>query len=176
MSYTKADSGTGAGNFANSTLYLMSRAGSALFGTGDLDELAIYNRRAERRRRSPSTPTATAPTGARSPRFTTTPNPRPPNQTVTFDASGSSDPDGSITKYEWDLDGNGTYETDTGTSPTVDHDATPPRATYNVGLRVTDSDAATDVDTNDRRASSATSRQRPPSPPRPNPVDRWARR
>ncbi len=42
--YTKLDSGTGAGNFANSTLYLMSRAGTSLFGNGDLDEVAIYNR------------------------------------------------------------------------------------------------------------------------------------
>lgn len=30
------------GNFANSTLYLMSRAGSSLFGSGTLDEVAIY--------------------------------------------------------------------------------------------------------------------------------------
>ena len=29
------------------------------------------------------------------------------------------DPDGSIAQYEWDLDGNGTYETDTGTTRTV---------------------------------------------------------
>ena len=33
-----------AGSFANSTLYFMSRAGTALFGAGDLDEVAIYNR------------------------------------------------------------------------------------------------------------------------------------
>jgi len=39
---------------------------------------------------------------------------------VSFDASGSSDPDGSIAKYEWDLDGNGTFETSTATSPVVD--------------------------------------------------------
>ena len=35
---------------------------------------------------------------------------------MTFDASASADPDGTIAKYEWDLDGNGTYETDTGTT------------------------------------------------------------
>lgn len=29
--------------------------------------------------------------------------------TVNFDASGSSDPDGSITNYKWDFDGNGDY-------------------------------------------------------------------
>ena len=42
VSYTKAENGTGAGSFANSTLYFMSRAGSALFGAGTLDELAVY--------------------------------------------------------------------------------------------------------------------------------------
>jgi hypothetical protein len=36
---------------------------------------------------------------------------------VTFDASGSRDEDGTITKFEWDLDGDGTYERDTGSSP-----------------------------------------------------------
>jgi hypothetical protein len=35
---------------------------------------------------------------------------------ITFDASASSDSDGTIVKYEWDLDGNGTYETNTGTT------------------------------------------------------------
>ena len=38
-------------------------------------------------------------------------------QAVAFDASGSRDPGGAITKYEWDLDGNGSYETVTGTTP-----------------------------------------------------------
>ena len=33
-----------------------------------------------------------------------------------FNGSASSDPDGTIAKYEWDLDGNGTYETNTGTT------------------------------------------------------------
>ena len=42
--YVKTKSGTGAGNFANSSLYFMSRAASALFGSGDLDEVALYNR------------------------------------------------------------------------------------------------------------------------------------
>jgi phage gp45-like len=44
VGYTKLNSGTGAGNFANSTLYFMSRAASSLFGKGNLDEVAIYNR------------------------------------------------------------------------------------------------------------------------------------
>ena len=40
---TKGTSGTGAGNFANSTLNFMSRNGSSLFGKGSLDEVAIYD-------------------------------------------------------------------------------------------------------------------------------------
>ena len=43
MPFVKAASGTGAGAFADSTLYFMSRAQTALFGAGTLDELAVYN-------------------------------------------------------------------------------------------------------------------------------------
>ena len=42
-----------------------------------------------------------------------------PRRTVTFDASGSTDPEGLGLRYEWDLDGNGSFETPGGTSPTV---------------------------------------------------------
>ncbi len=48
VSYQQEGAAGGQGNFANSTLYLMSRAGSSLFGTGTLDQLAIYNQAAER--------------------------------------------------------------------------------------------------------------------------------
>jgi hypothetical protein len=40
---------------------------------------------------------------------------------VKLDASGSSDPDGSITHYRWDLDGDGSMETDGGTNPVLTH-------------------------------------------------------
>ena len=116
--YTKRDSGTGAGTFANSTLYIMSRAGAALFGAGDLDEVALYNRAlsaATIDEHYASYGTNRRPVA----RFTITPNRPEPNQTVTFNGSSSSDPDGTITKYEWDLDGNGSYETNTGTTPTA---------------------------------------------------------
>ncbi|GAA0203848.1 PKD domain-containing protein [Halobaculum roseum] len=60
--------------------------------------------------------------------------------TLTFDASGASDGDGSIRRYEWDLDGDG--DTD-ATGRTVER--TVERAgTYEVVLRVTDDDGATD--------------------------------
>jgi hypothetical protein len=39
------------------------------------------------------------------------------SQPVSFDASGSSDPEGLQLRYEWDLDGNGSFETAGGTNP-----------------------------------------------------------
>ena len=43
VSFQQESAATGQGAFANSTLYLMSRDDSSLFGNGALDELAIYN-------------------------------------------------------------------------------------------------------------------------------------
>jgi len=65
---------------------------------------------------------------------------------VMFDASASRDEGGSITKYEWDLDGDGTYERDSGTAPVVTHtyDA-PDRVT--VTVRVHDDDGKATDDT-----------------------------
>ena len=79
-------------------------------------------------------------------RFTATPNPVATGQTVTFNGSTSSDPDGSITKYEWDLDGNGTYETNTGSTPTATR-AYATEGTDRCGLRVTDNLFGTDTET-----------------------------
>ncbi|NOG53262.1 MAG: S8 family serine peptidase [Planctomycetes bacterium] len=65
---------------------------------------------------------------------------------VDFDASGSYDPDGTITDYSWDYDGDGTYDESTGSSPyaqfiyTVAND-------YVAMVRVTDNEGATDTDT-----------------------------
>lgn len=49
------------------------------------------------------------------------PNPVVAGAAVTFSAGGSVDPDGTIVDHLWDLDGNGTFETDTGAAPTVSH-------------------------------------------------------
>ena len=75
-------------------------------------------------------------------RLTVSPGVALPGQPVSF-RSESSDTGGSITKYEWDLDGNGSFETDTGATPTA-----PPRsyaspATLTIKLRVTDNQGFT---------------------------------
>lgn len=62
-------------------------------------------------------------------------------QQVTFSGAASTD-DGSIAKYEWDLDGNGSFERSTGTTPTVSTSFPTPGAPV-VRLRVTDNDGAT---------------------------------
>ena len=68
--------------------------------------------------------------------------PGPDRTAVSFDASGSADPDGTITKYEWDLDGNGSYETNTGATATTSKTYAS-ASTPTIGLRVTDNDGAT---------------------------------
>lgn len=74
--------------------------------------------------------------------FTATPDEGDRGLVVSFDASASSDSDGSIVLYEWDYDGDGTYDySDSG--PTTNH-------TYNdsggfeATLRVTDDTDLTD--------------------------------
>jgi PKD repeat protein len=143
VAFTKNDSGTGQGNFANSQLYFMSRAASSLFGAGDLDEVALYNRAL-----SASTISGHFGGNAQSPTssFTATPDPAETGQTVSFNGSASSDPDGTIAKYEWDLDGNGSFETNTGTTATTTHTYATP-GTVTVGLRVTDNAGNTDTST-----------------------------
>jgi hypothetical protein len=56
--------------------------------------------------------------------------------TAAFDASGSALPDASIERYDWDLDGDGSFETSTGTSPRVDRSYGTPGG-VDVGVRVT---------------------------------------
>ena len=46
--------------------------------------------------------------------------------TVNFDASGSSDPETAALHYWWDLDGDGDFETDGGTTATINHEYTDP--------------------------------------------------
>ena len=56
---------------------------------------------------------------------------------VLFDASGSFDTDGTVDRYDWDLDGNGSYETSTGSDPTASMTYANP-GSVTVRVRVTD--------------------------------------
>ena len=66
--------------------------------------------------------------------FTMTPPSAITGQRVDFDGLGSNDPDGIIMAWDWDLDGDGTFETSGGTP---DHTYASP-GTVTVQLRVTD--------------------------------------
>jgi PKD domain len=71
-----------------------------------------------------------------------TPNPAVINQAVALSGAASTD-DRAIVKYEWDLNGDGVYETNTGSVPTSSTMfATLGQA--KVGLQVTDDDGAVD--------------------------------
>ena len=70
--------------------------------------------------------------------FTSTPETAETDETVTFDAAGSYDPDGTLVSYVWDFgDGN------TASGVTVDHAYTQD-GTYLVTLTVTDNDGYND--------------------------------
>ena len=61
-----------------------------------------------------------------------------PGEPIAFSAAGSSD-DEAISRYEWDLDGDGSYETDTGGSATASRTFEAAGA-RTARVRVTDSD------------------------------------
>ena len=64
--------------------------------------------------------------------------------TVSFNGTGSSDPDGQALTYAWDLDADGAFDDSTSATPSFTY--TQP-GTYNVQLRVTDPPGASDTDT-----------------------------
>lgn len=62
--------------------------------------------------------------------------------TVSFDGSGSSDPDGDALTYAWDLDGDGQYDDSAVQKPSFVYTV---GGTYNVRLKVTDSAGGSSV-------------------------------
>ncbi len=72
------------------------------------------------------------------------PSPVAAGRSVLLDSSASTDADGGIVRYDWDLDGNGTFETTTGGTPTLSH-AYPNAGSFNVAVRVRDDRGATSV-------------------------------
>ena len=77
-------------------------------------------------------------------RFEVKENPVALEDEVKFDASESSDADGDIAEYAWDLNGNRTFEADGGDEPTIKHSYSRP-GEYKVRLRVTGPDGETAV-------------------------------
>ena len=69
------------------------------------------------------------------------PNPQTAGLAVTFSDNGSYDPDGTITKYEWDWDNNGTWD---ATGASVNHTWTT-AGTDHVQFRVTDNAGLTAI-------------------------------
>ena len=105
--------------------------------------------------------------------FTTSPNPALTGQIVSFNGVASSDPDGFIARYEWDLDGNGSFETDSGGTPTTSGSYSSPGALA-VRLRVTDGTGATGETTRSLQINPfppppISSVQPPVVPPQPEP-------
>ena len=86
-------------------------------------------------------PTTTDGNEAPSAAFSYTPAAPNASETVTFDASNSTDADGEITEYAWDFDGDGVVENTT--SDPVTTYAYPENGTYTATLTVTDNDSAT---------------------------------
>lgn len=73
--------------------------------------------------------------------FTVSPQPLYDGEPATFDASGSSDPNGRIVKYEWDFDGDGEFEVETSSSTITK--TLGERGYRQVTLRVTDNAGST---------------------------------
>ena len=80
---------------------------------------------------------------APTPAISATPNPVQTATPVLFDAGASHD-DGTITSYEWDLDGDGSFETQTGTAPHASR-SYPNATVLSVRVRITDDDLRTAV-------------------------------
>jgi PKD repeat protein/glucose/arabinose dehydrogenase len=80
--------------------------------------------------------------GNQAPRAVATANPQsgPAPLTVSFNGSGSSDPDGNPITYAWDLDGDFQFDDSTAVSPTYTYTAA---GSYPASLKVTDSGGLT---------------------------------
>ena len=59
-------------------------------------------------------------TGTPTAALTASASPVVTGQEVTLDASGSTIPLSAVTRFQWDLDGDGQFDTDTGATPTAD--------------------------------------------------------
>lgn len=88
------------------------------------------------------------------------PNPAVVGQAVEFSGGSSSDPDGTIAAYAWDLDDDGQFDDAAGVTASRSFGAA---GSYTVRLRVTDNRGSTDV-----TSSVVTVNAAPPAAPAPN--------
>jgi plastocyanin len=87
------------------------------------------------------------------------------DDSATLDASASTDPDGTIELFEWDLDGDGVYEEQSGTEAILEREL-PPGTTLVAGVRVLDDAGAADEAT-----ASVTMPAPPPAEPAAKPPE-----
>jgi hypothetical protein len=83
------------------------------------------------------------------------PNPALAGTTVTADGTASGDAEGAIADYAWDLDGDGSYERDTGAAASTTVSFGQP-GSYTLGLRVTDGAGKTSTATTQLRVNAGT--------------------
>jgi hypothetical protein len=76
--------------------------------------------------------------------ITVTPGIAPVGGLVTFDASGSADPDGDQLHFKFDLDGDGIYEVDAGTDTKATQTYVS-SASFKAGVQVTDTSGVSDA-------------------------------
>ncbi len=116
---------------------------------------------------SPPPPGNAAPSAA----ISASPTTPASGESVAFSAAGSGDSDGTITNYAWDLDGDGTFETSTGTTTAVSRAYTGP-ASPTVAVRVTDDGGLSDSASVGLTVAAPPAQQNPPTgqdPPPPPP-------
>ena len=65
---------------------------------------------------------------------------------ISFDASGSTDPEGGALVFQWDWEGDGIYDLNSGADPTVQHQYTV-SGQYNATVLVTDIQSLQDTAT-----------------------------
>jgi DNA-binding beta-propeller fold protein YncE len=88
-------------------------------------------------------------------KLTAAPDPALVGRIVTFDGGASSDAGSGVVRFEWDLDGDGSFERDTGATATTTESYSEP-GVFGVQLRVTDRAGLSAVVRSDQRISAET--------------------
>jgi hypothetical protein len=86
--------------------------------------------------------------------LTVAPNPALVGRPVTFDSSASTGAGQALAKFEWDLDGDGTFDRDTGATPTTT-ESYPSARDITVAVRVTDAVGAVATQTAQLKVNAA---------------------